>query len=76
MSYQDKHVHEIIKKKKKHLFNFFEIEMNQMKIIEWRNIPSTRFPISYKYFFDGSKRRSSHIFYQICKLMMSNVLFF
>ena len=40
-----------------------------MKIIEWRNIPSTRFPISYKYFFRWVKAPiKPYILTQICKI--------
>ena len=40
-----------------------------MKIIEWRNIPSPRFPISYRYFFSWIKAPiKPFILTQICKI--------
>tara|TARA_B100001559_G_C16500862_1_gene623251 strand:+ start:2082 stop:2978 length:897 start_codon:yes stop_codon:yes gene_type:complete len=40
-----------------------------MKIIEWRNIPSSHFPINYKYFFRWVKAPiKPYILTQICKI--------
>ncbi len=46
-----------------------------MKITEWRNIPPTRFPISYKYFFRWIFAPfKPYIFTQLCKIE-NNYLF-